>query len=167
METISAQLALCAGNLLGPGEFPAQKPVTQSFDVFFDLRLNKRLSKQSWGWWFETPSRPLWRHCNDFGIINHMPMINFTVFCEWGVPNIKNNWIVEYEIKKPAFVHEINSHLFYLILSLVIQIVPRWHIMNCFTWPHSIFYRYHLKATNKVSHTFAHKHMESRSLKAA
>ena len=35
-----------------------QKPVTQSFGVFFDLRLNKRLSKQS-GWWFGTPSRPL------------------------------------------------------------------------------------------------------------
>ena len=34
------------------------------FDVFFDLRLNKRLSKQWWGWWFETPSRPLWRHCS-------------------------------------------------------------------------------------------------------
>ena len=34
------------------------------FDVFVDLRLNKRLSKQSWGWWFETLSRPLWRHCN-------------------------------------------------------------------------------------------------------
>ena len=32
-----------------------QRPVTQSFDVFFGLRLNKRLSKQSWGWWFETP----------------------------------------------------------------------------------------------------------------
>ena len=31
-------------------------------DVFFDLRLNKRLSKQWWGWWFETPLRPLWRH---------------------------------------------------------------------------------------------------------
>ena len=31
---------------------------------FFYLRLNKRLSKQSWGWWFETLSRPLWRHCN-------------------------------------------------------------------------------------------------------
>ena len=44
------------------GEFPAQRPVTRSFDVFFDLRLNKRLGKQSWGWWFETPSRPLWRH---------------------------------------------------------------------------------------------------------
>ena len=48
----------------GPGEFPAQKPVTRIFDVFFDLRLNKRLSKQSWGWWFETLSRPLWRHRN-------------------------------------------------------------------------------------------------------
>ena len=39
-------------------------PVTRSFDVFFDLRLNKRLSKQSWGRWFETPSHILWRHCN-------------------------------------------------------------------------------------------------------
>ena len=48
-----------------PGEFPAQRPVTRSFDVFFDLRLNKRLSKQSWGWWFETLLRPLWRHSND------------------------------------------------------------------------------------------------------
>ena len=44
------------------GEFPAQRRVTRSFDVFFDLRLNKRLSKQSLGWWFETLSRPLWRH---------------------------------------------------------------------------------------------------------
>ena len=42
-----------------------QRPVTQSFDVFFDLRLHKRLSKQSWGWWFETPSCSLWRHRND------------------------------------------------------------------------------------------------------
>ena len=33
-------------------------------DAFFDLRLNKRLSKQWWGWWFETPSRPLWRQCD-------------------------------------------------------------------------------------------------------
>ena len=47
-----------------PFVFPAQRPVTRSFDVFFDLRLNKRLSTQSWGWWFETPSSPLWRHSN-------------------------------------------------------------------------------------------------------
>ena len=37
----------------------------RSFDVFFDLRLNKLLSKQSWGWWFETQSRPLWRNYNE------------------------------------------------------------------------------------------------------
>ena len=48
----------------GPGEFPAQRLVTRSFDVFFDLRPNKRLSKQWWGWWFEPPSSPLRRHCN-------------------------------------------------------------------------------------------------------
>ena len=36
----------------------------RSFDVFFDLRLNEQLSEQSWGWWFETLSCPLWRHCN-------------------------------------------------------------------------------------------------------
>ena len=62
--TLSALLAICAGNSPATGEIPAQKPVTRSFDVFFDLRLNKRLSKQSWCWWFETPSHPLWRHCN-------------------------------------------------------------------------------------------------------
>ena len=61
METSSALLALCTGNSPVTGEFPAQRPVTRSFDVFFDLRLNKRLSKRSWGWWFETPSRSLWR----------------------------------------------------------------------------------------------------------
>ena len=47
------------------GEFPSQRPVRRSFDDFFDLGLNKRLSKQSWGWWFETPSCSLWRHRND------------------------------------------------------------------------------------------------------
>ena len=64
METFAALLAICAGNSPVPGEFPTQRPVTRSFDVFFELRLNKRLSKQSWGWWFETLSRPLWRHRN-------------------------------------------------------------------------------------------------------
>ena len=47
MEKKPALLAICAGNSPVPGEFPAQRSVTRSFDVFFDLRLNKRLSKQS------------------------------------------------------------------------------------------------------------------------
>ena len=62
---------LCEGNLPINGVFPAQRPVTRSFDVFFDLCLNKRLSKQSRHRWFETPSRSSWRHhdgCSQTGI---------------------------------------------------------------------------------------------------
>ena len=66
METISALLTICAGNSPVTGVFHAQRLVTRSFDVFCDLRLNKRLSKKWWSWWFETPSHPLWRHCNDY-----------------------------------------------------------------------------------------------------
>ena len=62
METFSALLVLCEGNLPVTGEFPSQRPVTRSFEVFFDLRLNTRLSKQSRRRWFEMPSRSLWRH---------------------------------------------------------------------------------------------------------
>ena len=53
------------------GEFPTQRPETQSFDVFFDQCLNKRLSKQWWRWWFKTPSRSLWRHCNGSLYLRH------------------------------------------------------------------------------------------------
>ena len=68
MEIFSALLALCVGNSPVTGEFPSQRPVTRSFDVFFDLRLNnKQLSKHLWGWWFETPSR---RHCNGI-VLSH------------------------------------------------------------------------------------------------
>ena len=55
METFSALLAICAGN---------SSVMTLSFDVFFDLRLNKQLIAQWWGWWFETPSNSLWCHPN-------------------------------------------------------------------------------------------------------
>ena len=73
---------LC-GEFTGPGEFPTQRPVTRSFDVFFDLRLNKRLSKQPWGWWFETPSWPLWRQCNGGRgvLISSIPKPSMSKFC--------------------------------------------------------------------------------------
>ena len=44
METFSPLLAICSGNSPVIGEFPEQKLVTQSFDLFFDMRLNKTLS---------------------------------------------------------------------------------------------------------------------------
>ena len=68
-------MAICAGNSPVTGEFPAQRPVARSFDVFSDLRLDKRLSKQSWGWWFEKPSRPLWRHCYVFKQTDHRRLL--------------------------------------------------------------------------------------------
>ena len=73
METFSALLALCEGNPPVTVEFPSQRPVMRRFDVFFDLRLNKQLSKQSRRLWFEAPSRSVWRHC----IANNIDI------CQW------------------------------------------------------------------------------------
>ena len=70
IETFSALLALWAGNSTVTGELPAQSPVARSFDIFFDLRLNKQLSKQSWGWWFETSSLPLLCHSDVLSNLN-------------------------------------------------------------------------------------------------
>ena len=68
METFSALLALCVGNSPVTGEPPSQRPVTRSLDIFFDMCLSKRLGKRTRRWWFETPSRSLWRHCNVCGL---------------------------------------------------------------------------------------------------
>ena len=89
--TFSALLAICVGNSPVSGEFPAQRPVTRSFDVFFDLCPNKRLGTQSWGWWFETLSCPLWRHSNGQACIMSGPSpwnmyINIyenIMICQW------------------------------------------------------------------------------------
>ena len=61
MEIFSALLALCNPPIIGG--FPSQRPVTRSFDIFFNLRLNKRFSKQSRRRWLEISSRSLKRHC--------------------------------------------------------------------------------------------------------
>ena len=64
IEIFSALLALYAGNSSVTSDFPSERPVNWSFHIFFDLRLNKRLSKQSRRQWIETLSRSLWRQCN-------------------------------------------------------------------------------------------------------
>ena len=81
METFFALLALCAGNSPVTGEFPSQRPVTRSFDVFFDLRLNKQASKHLWGWWFETPSRSLWRHHNESAFCAYLIVLTLNEPC--------------------------------------------------------------------------------------
>ena len=77
MEKFSALLAICVGSSPTTGEFPAQRPVVRSFDVFFDLHLNEWLSKQSWGWWFDTSSRPLWLHSNKMELISFVPHVSY------------------------------------------------------------------------------------------
>ena len=87
METFSALLALCAGNSPVTGELIAQRPVTRSSHVFFDLRLFKRLNKQSRGWWFETQSRSLWRHFNEYLVsitkVTTIIKINYMMSLSW------------------------------------------------------------------------------------
>ena len=111
METFSALLALCAGNSPVTGEFPAQKLVTRTYDVFFDLRLNKLLSKQSWDWWFETSLCSLWHHCN----ASHVSYDEI-------VPNAYHNtvWLqwVTVELSRCGFSD---------ISSVGIFITPHWH----------------------------------------
>ena len=87
---------LC-GEFTGPGEFPAQRPVTRSFDVPFDLRSNKRLSKQWRGWWFETQSCPLWRHRNDN---------------TQGFPNFYHKWINSMSKSNGHFILFTNHNLY-------------------------------------------------------
>ena len=89
METFSALLAICAGNSPVPGELIAQRPVARSFHVFFDLQPNERLSKQSWAWWFDAPSRPLWCHSNGLLMVPSQcqgwcwKMVPYSVYRNW------------------------------------------------------------------------------------
>ena len=74
-ETLSALLVLREGNPSVTGGFPSQRPVTRTFDVFFGVHPDKRLRKQTRCWWFETPWRSLWRHCN--------VLVRYQLKCNW------------------------------------------------------------------------------------
>ena len=89
IKIFSALLALCAGNSPVTGEFPAERPVTRGFYVFFVLRLDKRLSKQWWGWWYETVSRPLWRHSN---VQIHPCGVSPIMITSWHGNNFRHLW---------------------------------------------------------------------------
>ena len=69
MEAFSTLLSLCAGNSPATGNSPHRGQWRGTLMFFFDLRRNKRLSKQPWGWWFKTPSWSLWRQCNEQNVL--------------------------------------------------------------------------------------------------
>ena len=149
METVSALLALCAGKLPVIGELPSQRPVMRSFDVFFDLRLNKRLSKQSWGWWFGTPSCSLWRHCN--GILRTL-----TPCITWSYRFLRQRLSLPLSNKHPAWLpltNELNfdayryqniSPLLINLLLLGIIFINLWEITK-----HSPFNKNHIQRQTK------------------
>ena len=130
METSSALLAFCAGNSPVTGEFPSQRPVTLSFDVFFDLWLNKRLSKQSWGRWLEMPSCSLWHHCNEFTCAKNLMHYNWLVSQMWAplaacrepAGKLRQLYKVLY-----VFEHKMQYLLIHVPFS---RIVVFWHIGN-------------------------------------
>ena len=109
---ISTVLAICAGNSPVAGEFPAQRPVMQSFGVSF---LCLKLSEQSWGWWFETPSRPLWRHCN---VIrgNRSLLLDSPKYLYWWYIRYANWWIIRREGVWPSIPLDTDAMTFIWII---------------------------------------------------
>ena len=109
METFSALLAICAGNSPVPGEFPTQRPVTRSSDVFFDLRLNKLLIKQSWGWWCEMPSCPLWCHCHVIYVLPQLLWCCMEYPCDGLVQDCSNSgelaMVLLHSCTKPSILY--------------------------------------------------------------
>ena len=91
-QTFSASLSLCEGNPPVTGRFPSQRPVTGNFDVFFYLRLNKRLSKQPRRRWFETPLGSLWRYCNAIIFTVSIPSNSLTVLCAFCHDDNSEQW---------------------------------------------------------------------------
>ena len=115
METFSALLAICAENSPVPGEFPTQRPVTRSFDVNCDLRPDKRLSKQSWGWWFETLSHSLWRHRNVSG--------EYEIINIWIDVYIENFFLKQNPKISQTTFSKISSAQWYMILTPLLGIM--------------------------------------------
>ena len=89
---------------------------SRSFDVFFHLRLNKRLSKQPWGWWFETAGWSFWRHRTEYGQYNGgnalahyvvrwlSTMAMAFVPMEWRLTNMAANQIWRTLRKRPIYL---------------------------------------------------------------
>ena len=101
------------------GESPSQRPVSQSFDIFFYLRLNKRLSKQSRRWWFETPSRPLWLHCYEVPVFDPALPHEYEVFK-----------FIYYRQHKFFMMTSSNGNIFRVTGPLCVEFTELW----CFLW---------------------------------
>ena len=138
MRTFFALLAICAGNSLVTGEFPSQSPVTRSFDVFFDRRLNIQLSKQSWGWWFETPSRSLWRDCYGFLLSASFSCHTKKLWCVYAsvVRALDCRLFGTKPLPKPMMIYCSWIQEF-LESSLSLWLIVNWNVQNQPQWMHN------------------------------
>ena len=146
METYIASLALCAGNSPAVGEFPALKPVTRSFDGFFDLRLNKRLSNQSLGRWFEMPSRSLCRQCNVMWFISIRVPAWVLKWPNWQHPLRKQptqfGHVTSNRSKNPCY--QLGKLLW--LKKILPQILWYWSKLNCQYFHHKFLILHYPKA---------------------
>ena len=119
---------LC-GEFTGPRWIPAQRPVMWSFDVFFDLRPNKRLSKQSWGWWSETPSSSLWRHRNEKDRYNNpsRPRQNSHPFC-------RRHFQISFLVWKCLYF---DSNLIEIVCNARVQLTTQPELIQKMAWRRS------------------------------
>ena len=102
--------------------------MTRSFNVFFDLRLNKRLSKQSWGWWFETLSHPLWRHCNGLLLYNiHYHLMRWP---SYGSRYIPKGWQFVNQITKAIFLMVDYQPIIVGLLGIMMLIISLHHPLS-------------------------------------
>ena len=126
---------------------PSQGPVMQRFDIFFDLRLIKRLSKQSGRWWFEKQSRSLWRHCdndplrthtltNMWPIVSEFGLLWIFILTHWGRDQIDTISQTTFSnafsrMKMNEFRLEFHWSLF---LRLELTIFQHWFNVSCMTY---------------------------------
>ena len=112
MTSSNGNIFRVTGHLCGEFTGLRHRPVTRSFDIFFDLRLNKRLSKQPWGWWFETLSCPLWRQCNDYHHSSH---------CKSAVTKVRRNYQKSNDYTLNHTLQSILQGLFECVPAFVIE----------------------------------------------
>ena len=101
METFPRYWPFVRGNHWSPVHFPHK---ASDADVFFDLRMNKRLFKQSRLHWFETPSCSLWRYCNEE--IYHR--------CTTLLPEKYSGWNTHAETELPTYIRYSKAYLMIL-----------------------------------------------------
>ena len=127
--------SLC-GEFTGPGEFPAQRPVTRSFDAFFDLRPNKRLSKQPWGWWFETSSWSLWPQCNGTLYILQMQQIPSHRIIHWfnSIIHSMNNDVIPFNSTGKPKIYPLDINQLYIPRIIILFHLIRPGTLLCLYW---------------------------------